>query len=134
MKPNWGQIFWRWLLFSLIVGGAIWFLSHYRQEGQIEGQEVVIPPLIKAPLVKILPPSWQEKMSEKGYQWWQHRQQQMENEQPWLKDVRQQLEKVSQTITGFPQQSKKEIKRQIVKQMCNELLKEVDSDQEQTKP
>ncbi len=124
-KPWWVLIL-RWVLFLSIVGGGIVFLAHYQQgakEGKVAGVEVSAGkiPLVKK-VVKVIPPRWKEK----AVQELDTLVKKKKEENPWIKDVEKKVNQVELQITQFPHQSKKEMKKQLIREACQELLREVD--------
>ncbi len=125
-KPGWILIF-RWLLFLAFVGGGIFFLAHYQQEtpekGEVAGSQVSTGgfPLVKK-VIKVIPPQWQEEANQKLNTLIKKK----KKENPWLEDVEKKVNQVEIQISQFPHQSQKEIKKQLIKQACQELLEEVD--------
>ncbi len=124
---QWWQIIGRWAIFMSIVGGAIWFLSHYQQSSAVKGEKISIqtPPLAKK-VLDVIPPKWRLQTEKQVGQWLDSKQRKLNKQEPWLQDIQRKLDQASQQISGFPHQSKKQIKKKLIRQACDELLREVD--------
>ena len=126
-KPWWVLLF-RWTLFLGLVGGGIFLLAHYQQpsnEGKIAGMQVSNGgvPLAKK-VLQVIPPRWREKAAKQMGGILEKK----KEENPWLQDVEQKINQMEVKISQFPHQSQKEIKKQLIQQACQELLREVDNE------
>jgi len=124
----WWQIVARWFVFLAVVGGSIWFLANYRQSGQVEGEKISIQtPRLADKVLKVIPPQWRLQ-TEKQISHLLDKQKEITKEEPWMQDIQSRVNQASQQISQFPQQSKKEIKKKLIRSACDELLREVDNE------
>ena len=124
----WWQIVARWFVFLAVVGGSIWFLANYRQSGQVEGEKISIQtPHLADKVLKVIPPQWRLQ-TEKQISHLLDKQKEITKEEPWMQDIQSRVNQASQQISQFPQQSKKEIKKKLIRSACDELLREVDNE------
>jgi len=115
------QQWWRLVLFALIAGGAIWFLSSRVEssQGRVKGESVldqveeIIPEGVRKEAEKI-----QERIFKKSSQ--------VIEEAEVVREVRKTVDQAADEIEGFPDKQKKDVKKEVINQVCNEILEEAD--------
>jgi len=78
-------------------------------------------------VLKVIPPQWRLQ-TEKQINHLLDKQKEITKKEPWMQDIQSRVNQASQQISQFPQQSKKEIKKKLIRSACDELLREVDNE------
>jgi len=119
----------RLIIFILVAGGIIWFFNAQTQPSSADllpaGMAEKTKVLGEA-VEKIIPPKTrrlvQQHLEEKIIQ--QSRKTIEKNEI--IEEVKKTIEGAAEQISGFPEKQKKELKKQIIKQTCEELLEDLE--------
>lgn len=115
MKNQWPRLF----LFALLAGGLIWWLSGNISPGNsgrvksgfIEEIDRVLPEPIKEKVEQL-----EERVFKKSSQ--------VVEESSIVQEIKSTVNQATEEIEGFPEKQKKEIKREVIRQVCDDLLKE----------
>lgn len=133
----------RWLrltIFLLVAGGMVWYLSGLVSppggKSEVKGEkEEVIPPAVKEKfnvlgerVVEVVPEEWRQAAQKTVEERIFHQTEKLIEENEVMREVREVIDQTTAEITGFPEKQKKEIKREVIKQVCQELLEKVEEE------
>ncbi|MCD6225699.1 hypothetical protein J7J95_01295 [bacterium] len=120
-----------------VVGGIVWFAlkNNVELEGEIAGKKVLpekvqegldilgeqIEKIVPSPARARVEKTVKEKIVLPG---------QKVIEEKITREVKENVERFTGEITNFPEKQKKELEKQIIQQVCNDLLKKVEEEDE----
>ena len=120
-----------------VVGGIVWFAlkNNVELEGEIAGKKVLpekvqegldilgeqIEKIVPSPARARVERTVKEKIVLPG---------QKVIEEKITREVKENVERFTGEITNFPEKQKKELEKQIIQQVCNDLLKKVEEEDE----
>jgi len=120
-----------------VVGGIVWFAlkNNVELEGEIAGKKVLpekvqegldilgeqIEKIVPSPARARVERTVKEKIVLPG---------QKVIEEKITREVKENVERFTEEITNFPEKQKKELEKQIIQQVCNDLLKKVEEEDE----
>ncbi len=120
----------RVVIFLGIVGVAGYFLysaSTRQQDAQsnVLGEEVLdLPGIIEEKVVPLLPEKLRNKIEEAKVSEKIETEKQKIVESELVKEIQTEINKITEEIQGFPEKQKEEAKKEVIRQVCSELLKE----------
>ncbi len=131
--PSIFQILVRLVIFASIVGLGIWQLAgSVGKPGEVEGESTVgVGELLPRPIkevaqqtVEVIPKDTRRAIEEAVKGRVLGKSEEIPKNQV-TKEIENIIEKTTVQITGFPGKQKEEVKKQVVRQVCSELLQEV---------
>jgi len=116
-------------LFALLVGGLFWFLAgdvRVPSGGQVEGEKTkpdFLPEemsegiqILGERIGGIIPDKTQEEIIKTA------------EKTKLVEEIKKTVVVITEEIQGFPQKQEKEIKKQIIQEVCNQLLEDLESE------
>lgn len=109
----------RLMLFGLIIGGAIyWFASMQlgAESPKVKGEQIYIPPIIDKQVEKlkgeVLP--YNKEVIE---------------DTELAQEIEIKVDQAMEDVKGFSQEQRKEIKKQIIRQVADQLIKQIEENE-----
>lgn len=133
------QRWWRIAIFCLITGGTIWWLfsravpeeegatssrvkSDFIEKGEISSGVIDV---VGEKVNQLLPDPVKEQISKIENQLMKKSTQMIEETEV-VNQVKTTIQQALEEVDDFPEKQKKEIKREVIRQVCNDLLEEVE--------
>jgi len=143
-------------VFVLAIGGAVWFLSSRNNlsspgevigekvgEGSVAEGEVIgeatenggsfIPEIVLdsvktlgTKIVEVVPEETRESIKKTVEEKIIYRGQEIIESSQLVEEIKKTVNEATEEISGFPNKQKKDIKRQVIQQVCNELLEDLE--------
>jgi len=127
-------------IFALAAGGVVYFLSttaETKKQGAVGGEqsslESVLPPQV-SDAFKVLgekvnetvPESVKNSVTNLVEEKILRQTKQTVEDNTIVDEIKKTIEQATNEISGFPEKQKKEIKKQVIQQVCSDLLKSVE--------
>jgi len=128
-------------VFVLAVGGLAWFLSsrsNFSSPGEVIGEatengdsfvpETVLDNVrtLGTKIVEVVPEETRKSIKKTVEEKIIYRGQEIIENSELVEEVKETINEATEEITGFPDKQKKDIKRQVIQQVCDELLEDLE--------
>lgn len=124
----------RLIVFVLVAGLGIWWLAgSVDRRGQVEGESIsgigkILPEPVKKvaqQTIEVVPEDARQAIEEAVRGRVLGKSEEAARTQA-VKEIKSIIEKTTIQVSGFPDKQKKEVKKQVIKQVCTDLLEKVE--------
>jgi len=131
----------RMIVFLVAAGGLVWFLSSVvqKKEGKVSGEKSNLESILPEPVAKtarvlgeavarVIPEEVKKTVQETVEEKIIRQTRKTIEESEVVEEIKNTINQAAEEITGFPDKQSKDIKRQVIEQICNDLLEGLENE------